>query len=565
MIPEWLNLSQRSGNSGTTQITVTVGTNWNEFERFNFFTVKNNANLEEIVILNQSGHTEPQQDFITVTPNTLTFAQSGGTGNLTVSSSTEWYAVYPNWISGVTSGSSGITIITVTVDENLENSLKTDEIQFSGSSIVNVEINQNTFEDEDEYLTVFPQLIYYTNTTGSTDFFYVDSNTNWTITYPNGVTGTTSGSGSSIISVTTTAGYYIDNYITIRTQNITKYVHIVQFDTSQYESQYLTMAFETSGTIHCSTPGSYRKNGGNWTSVYGTDASHFTMAVSAGDIIEWKRTVGSTYGMFGDTTGKFIVYGNIMSIIYGDNFQNFDDSKGLYLARTFENCTGLTSAINLVLPATTLNVGWCYSYMFKDCNSLVYPPRILPAKTLPNRSSNTQGCYEGMFQGCHSLLKTPILPAEHINRASSCYSYMFLNCTSLQKTAVLDYPNSLSNGCYSYMYKGCTGLTYAFDLPATTLTNYCYFQMFYDCTSLERAPELPATTLAQSCYNNMFFRCNSLNYIKCLATDISAPDCLNVWIYNVSPTGTFVKKNSASWSRGYNSIPNNWIIKNSLN
>ena len=564
MIPEWLNLSQRSGNSGTTQITVTVGTNWNEFERFYLFTVKNNANLEEIVILNQSSHTEPQQDFITVTPNTLTFAQSGGTGNLTVSSSTEWYAVYPNWISGATSGSSGITIITVTVDENLENSLKTDEIQFSGSSIVNVEINQNTFETEYEYLNVNPQLIYYTNTTGNTDFFYVDSNTNWTITYPNGVTGTTSGSGSSIIYITTTAGYYIDNYITIRTQNITKYVHIVQFDTSQYESQYLTMAFATSGTVHCSTPGSYRKNGGNWTSVNGTNASHFTMAVSTGDIIEWKRTDGSTYGMFGDTTGEFIVYGNIMSIIYGDNFQNFDGSKGLYLARTFQDCTGLTSALNLVLPATTLNVGWCYTYMFMGCISLVYPPRILPALTLPYRNQSTQGCYEGMFAGCTSLIRTPILPAEQLQNASGCYKEMFRNCTSLEKTPVLQ-PNNLSTRCFDSMFRGCTSLSYAFDLQNRNLYNGCYIDMFHSCTGLTKAPELPATALAQDCYRGMFWNCSSLNYIKCLATDLSATDCLTGWVYGVTSTGTFVKASGTSWSRGYNSIPNNWIIKNSLN
>ena len=40
----------------------------------------------------------------------------------------------------------------------------------------------------------------------------------------------------------------------------------------------------------------------------------------------------------------------------------------------------------------------------------------------------------------------------------------------------------------------------------------------------------------------MFTGCTQLNYIKMLANDISAENCLQNWVYNVAPTGTFVKR-----------------------
>ena len=47
-----------------------------------------------------------------------------------------------------------------------------------------------------------------------------------------------------------------------------------------------------------------------------------------------------------------------------------------------------------------------------------------------------------------------------------------------------------------------------------------------------------------------------------LATDISASGCLTSWVYNVSPTGTFVKNATmASLPRGTNGIPTNWTVQ----
>jgi hypothetical protein len=60
----------------------------------------------------------------------------------------------------------------------------------------------------------------------------------------------------------------------------------------------------------------------------------------------------------------------------------------------------------------------------------------------------------------------------------------------------------------------------------------------------------------------MFYGCSKLNYIKMLATNISATSCLSNWVYNVSPTGTFVKNISATWTNtGSSGVPSGWTVK----
>lgn len=199
------------------------------------------------------------------------------------------------------------------------------------------------------------------------------------------------------------------------------------------------------------------------------------------------------------STGSFNVEGNIMSLLYGDNFigQTTLPNEAYIFKQLFEN-TNIINAEHLILPATTLMVG-CYGYMFNGCTSLTYAP-ALPATTL-------------------------------------------------------------EDGCYMYMFNGCTSLIAAPILPATTLVDNCYQGMFYNCSSLTTAPELPATTLATTCYAYIFRGCSLLNYIKCLATDISAQNCTANWTTDVGATGTFVKDaNMTSWTTGDNGIPSGWTV-----
>ena len=185
----------------------------------------------------------------------------------------------------------------------------------------------------------------------------------------------------------------------------------------------------------------------------------------------WKGTLTPTssngIGTF-SATGNFNVQGNVMSLLYGDNYKGQTDLTGKNYAfyYLFYNNTKVINAKNLSLPATTL-VNRCYFCMFMKCTSLTTSPE-LPATTL------AQSCYNAMFDGCTSLTTAPELPA-----------------------------TTLADGCYGYMFRGCTSLTTAPELPATTLAEFCYDYMFNGCTGLTTAPELPATTLGTriTCYH----------------------------------------------------------------
>ena len=226
----------------------------------------------------------------------------------------------------------------------------------------------------------------------------------------------------------------------------------------------------------------------------------------------------------------------------------WDTSPYYGYSSMFQGCTSLTTAPEL--PATTLVLG-CYEYMFQGCTSLTTAP-ILPATTL------VEYCYSNMFQGCTSLTTAPELPATTV--ADYCYYSMFQGCTSLVSVPSILPATTLAENCYYHMFQGCTNLATAPELPATTLAESCYSYMFADCTSLTTAPELPATTLAITCYGYMFNGCINLNYIKMLAT-YYALGSLNVWVENVSSTGTFIKHPDAEIESGAYGIPDGWTVE----
>jgi hypothetical protein len=138
---------------------------------------------------------------------------------------------------------------------------------------------------------------------------------------------------------------------------------------------------------------------------------------------------------------------------------------------------------------------------------------------------------------------------------------MFSNCTSL--TTLPSIKNSaLANYCYQGMFSGCTSLTTAPTLPQTTLKTGCYQNMFLGCKSLTTAPTLPATKLVSQCYANMFNGCSKLNYIKAMFTTTPGTSYTNNWVKGVAASGTFVKKNTATWNvSGDSGIPSGWTVQ----
>ena len=267
-----------------------------------------------------------------------------------------------------------------------------------------------------------------------------------------------------------------------------------------YSQDYFTFEALESGNFTFTGNSIYYSidDGSTWTQLASGSS---TPTLNGNDKILFKATglsVNSGIGQF-SSSGQFNVMGNIMSLIYGDNFINQTTINANQFVNLLKGNSYLRNAQNLILPATTL----------------------------------AYKCYYCMFYNCTSLTTAPELPA-----------------------------TTLANYCYGYMFQNCTSLTTAPELPATTLPNGCYYSMFSGCSSLTTAPALPATSLANYCYQRMFSGCSSLNYVKCLATDMSATGCLTDWLQNVSSTGTFVKDVNTTWPSGVSGIPSGWIIQN---
>lgn len=277
-----------------------------------------------------------------------------------------------------------------------------------------------------------------------------------------------------------------------------------------YSTHYLTMVAETNNVSFAYSTASsnnklnYSLDGGSTWSELGNNQS--TTSINSGDKIMFRAsslTVDTERGIGKITpSASATVEGNIMSLEYGDNFIGQTVVQNNYQFRKlFSGVTTITSAENMILPATTVK----------------------------------QQCYSQMFQGCTNLVKTPktIGSSAMTWSGSYCMSNMFSDCTSLVNVS-----STL--------------------LPALNLGTQCYWYMFENSTSLIESPLLLATTLEGQSYQGMFNGCSSLNTITCLATNQS--NSTNDWTTGVAATGTFYKHPSASWSSGNNGIPSTWTV-----
>ena len=116
---------------------------------------------------------------------------------------------------------------------------------------------------------------------------------------------------------------------------------------------------------------SYSKNGGSW-----TEWDYTNIPVVKDDVIYFKGNndrisrTDSNYSTF-TSTGKIASSGNIMSLLYGDDFEGKVSlsGKSYCFYRLFFTCDSLTTAPEL--PATVL-VKNCYYSMFSGCTNLNY-------------------------------------------------------------------------------------------------------------------------------------------------------------------------------------------------
>lgn len=186
-----------------------------------------------------------------------------------------------------------------------------------------------------------------------------------------------------------------------------------------YSKDYLTFEAIDSGTFKFSAKTvDYSLDGGqSWVSLA---SNTNTPTVSAGSKILFKSSDTTTSIV--SSTSPFNIEGNIMSILYSDDFQGKTSLSGVYPLRSLFKGSKVVSCENLVLPAVSVGSSG-YSGMFSGCTALTIAPE-LPAMTLGDY------CYAYMFRGCTSLTKAPVLPATELS-IQNTYLGMFMSCSNL--------------------------------------------------------------------------------------------------------------------------------------
>ena len=220
-----------------------------------------------------------------------------------------------------------------------------------------------------------------------------------------------------------------------------------------FEEQYLTIEPVSAGTLYFGKNRDeeivypdldieFSVDGGAWKSYSASTAEE--KELSAGAKVRLRGT-NSAYNFGGMHKGYYIgifgsdyrMYGNVMSMIYGDNFSGQTAFTEPYaIAQLFEKHTtlqgGLIDAKNIILPATTLTQG-CYYCLFWEQPIPVSPKLI--AENVPIYA------YESMFLSCRYLRE------------------VYCIATNLAYKATLDwfkYAEAGQGGCVFYKHPNMT-------------------------------------------------------------------------------------------------------------
>lgn len=270
-----------------------------------------------------------------------------------------------------------------------------------------------------------------------------------------------------------------------------------------------TIMMQRAGTPNNPTLSYSLDNGETWTTT--TISGTVTFAtINTGDKIIFKgnnnkfASAWNAYNYF-NTTKQFKVYGNIMSLLNGDNFTTNSE----FATGTTHNFCGLFRTDKLV-----------------DASNL-----ILPALTLHESS------YNGMFRGVTNLQHGPKMLA--ITSAKECCASMFEGCVNLEEAIEIKF-TSLSQQCCMRMF--CMNRTSKITTPKMT-----------------KSPILKCSTWSSDCYMEMFEGNGNLNEITCL---LETPGGTTNWVQHAgAATGTFYKNPSATWSQGgTENVPSGWTI-----
>jgi hypothetical protein len=587
---DWISLSQTAG-TGNATITITASTLQELQDRSTSLIVSGGS---------QSAYLTVNQLFenkFRVVPMTITNVPwSGGSYSLSVSSSTAWHvdtALTDSWITVESSGSNYCNIaVGINSDDSRRGRLT---IRNANNLLRTVDILQASREN----ISINPSSMVLPSQSGVA-YFHVFAYVPWTIEssgswYTFNTMSGESGDTTLIMEYEkndddalrydtfylTDGDYRAKATLTQESKYIdrsTEYFTVVAEDDGEVTFYiYNDFGVENATAGDVVTTVDYRINYGVWNTLEFKYLSAATVSVNMGDQVAFRGTnncyggddsdVVSGFGhstylrlVKSDTTqGAFTVFGNIMSLFWGDAFigkkafptedshllesffydSRLRDSRSLSLPastvpdsayrKMFFGCDEMTAGPEL--PATAFSGGYNYYSMFSNCSSLVLPPSVLPATAVTSNAYRLMFSYTPitvtprimaesigmmgtmqMFSWCTELVSISYFSPSSVG-ANGCYA-MFNSCHKLEyiPSDILSKPNlTMGNIAFDSMFAYCYSLKTAPELPSTNLSNTCYAQMFMECTGLTVAPSiLPAKTLTSRCYEMMFRGCISL-------------------------------------------------------
>ena len=243
-----------------------------------------------------------------------------------------------------------------------------------------------------------------------------------------------------------------------------------------YANDYFTIeSLEDNNTITAVKSGSYKNpvfyysldDGETWDNKTLTTETITFGTINTGDKIIFKSSsdvaLSSAWDKYIKFNGskQFKVYGNIMSLLNGDNFTSnseFDSGSSHNFAGLFYGVTTIIDASNLILPATTLMVS-SYNGMFRGATNLVYGPKLLPALDVP------VDAYSSMFENCRKLVEGPEIMATTVSGNTALNRMFCMSRTSkvtaaMTKSPILRITNpSAYSNTYQQLFCGNGNLT----------------------------------------------------------------------------------------------------------
>lgn len=241
------------------------------------------------------------------------------------------------------------------------------------------------------------------------------------------------------------------------TDNIPKVFGLTEipFDSAKYEEPFYikntSNAAETATLSQTGEPATveieYSTDNVTWTVWGSTGTTPLTMSLNPNDKIYLRATTtkyANDANNYHTLAGVDTIGGNILSLIYGSNFNGRQESANTSaFIKFFYQNTELVNAKNLVI-AMQSNMN--FTSLFEGCTNLVYAPELI--------YSGTSGQNTSIFKDCVSMTDGPELLLRGLND-SRYNSNMFQNCSALTSIKV-----HFTGGTSNVIFDGCSSLNY---------------------------------------------------------------------------------------------------------